>query len=50
MRFVITGNHVGAPIGEVCEIIGMKQVLNRIESGIDFFENLDMESFEKLIK
>lgn len=31
LRFVVTGNHVGAPIGDICEIIGLKETLKRIE-------------------
>lgn len=49
LRFVITGNHVGAPIGEICEVIGTKQVLERIENSIDFFEHLNVEDLERQV-
>jgi len=34
MRFVATGNPVGAPVGEILEIIGRDVSLNRIKNGI----------------
>ena len=46
LRFVITGNPVGAPIGEICEIIGQKDALSRIEDAIDHIRNLKYEELD----
>jgi hypothetical protein len=43
LRFAITGNPVGAPIGEICEIIGQKDVLDRIDLSIDYINTLKPE-------
>ena len=31
LRFAITGNPVGAPVGDICEIIGKEQTIERVE-------------------
>lgn len=36
LRFAVTGNPVGAPTGEICEVIGLKQMVERCESAIKF--------------
>ena len=30
LRFAITGNPVGAPVGDICEIIGAESTIKRI--------------------
>jgi len=38
LRYVITGNYVGAPIGDIWEVIGKKETLNRIQDALVKFE------------
>lgn len=38
MRFIITANTVGAPVGEIMEIIGKKESLRRIEEGKEWLK------------
>lgn len=35
LRYAVSGNPVGAPTGEICEVIGYKQMIKRIEKTID---------------
>ena len=32
LRYVITGNPVGAPVGEICDIIGRDTVIKRLKA------------------
>jgi glutamyl/glutaminyl-tRNA synthetase len=32
LRFAITGNPVGAPVGDICEIIGIEATIERLEA------------------
>ena len=36
LRFAVSGNPVGAPVGDICEIIGQQSVLKRIDSTINY--------------
>ncbi len=42
-RYAITGNPVGAPIGDISEVIGKKAVLRRLSDAQDVFENYQKE-------
>lgn len=46
LRFSITGNPVGAPIGEISEIIGQKEVLTRLDNTVDYLKELKEEEVE----
>jgi glutamyl/glutaminyl-tRNA synthetase len=37
IRYALTGNPVGAPIGEIAEVISRKEVLIRVEQAILVF-------------
>jgi len=37
----MTGNPVGAPIGEISEVIGKAEVLKRLEDSCDFFTDIE---------
>jgi len=39
MRLVITANNVGAPVGNIMEIIGKKESLRRIEEAIEWMKD-----------
>jgi glutamyl/glutaminyl-tRNA synthetase len=39
-RFAMTGNPVGAPIGEISEVITKKAVVNRLQGACALFEKL----------
>jgi len=39
LRFAITGNPVGAPTGEICEVIGYKETVERCEEARDYLIN-----------
>ena len=43
LRFAITGNPVGAPVGEICEIVGKETSLQRIKSAERYLKSLDHE-------
>jgi len=36
LRFAVSGNPVGAPVGDICEIIGQQSVLKRIDATINY--------------
>lgn len=38
LRFAVTGNPVGAPVGDICEIIGKEQTLQRLEEAGHFLK------------
>ena len=38
VRFALTGNPVGAPIGEISEVIGRKATLERLEDASNLFQ------------
>jgi glutamyl/glutaminyl-tRNA synthetase len=40
LRFAITGNPVGAPTGEICEVIGFKQILSRCRIAVDYLKTI----------
>lgn len=40
LRFAVSANSVGAPVGDICEIIGHKEVVNRLQNCIDYISNL----------
>jgi glutamyl/glutaminyl-tRNA synthetase len=37
IRYALTGNPVGAPIGEIAEVVGRKEVENRIADAVLVF-------------
>ena len=39
LRFVATGNPVGAPVGEILEIIGKDITFKRLKNGIEYFKD-----------
>ena len=39
IRFSITGNPVGAPVGDILEIIGKEQTMQRLDNAIEFFSS-----------
>ena len=41
LRFAITGNPVGAATGEICEVIGLPEVINRCKSTVEYLEGKD---------
>ena len=36
LRYAISGNPVGAPTGEICEVIGLEQVILRCHKTIEY--------------
>jgi hypothetical protein len=52
LRFAITGNPVGAPVGEIIDIIGYNDVIKRLENAIDYLKDfkIDDESLETPIE
>ena len=36
LRYAISGNPVGAPTGEICEVIGLEQVIQRCHKTIEY--------------
>ena len=48
-RYAITGNPVGAPIGEIAEVIGKKETLARLDEAQDIFEKQN-EKAKKRVK
>ena len=48
-RYAITGNPVGAPIGEISEVIGKKETLARLEESQTIFEEFN-ETKKKAVK
>ena len=38
LRFAITGNPVGASTGEICEVIGLSEVVSRCHNAIDYLK------------
>ena len=40
LRYALTGNPVGAPTGEIGEVIGMKAILQRCQNSIEYFNSL----------
>lgn len=38
LRFAITGNPVGAPTGDICEVIGLPEVIDRCKNTLDHFK------------
>jgi len=43
LRFAVTGNPVGASTGEICEVIGISQVIQRCKNAIDHLHNEDQK-------
>lgn len=39
LRFAVSGNPVGAPTGEICEVIGFKQMVDRCKLAVDFLKS-----------
>jgi glutamyl/glutaminyl-tRNA synthetase len=39
VRFAATGNPVGAPVGDILEILGKQQVLTRLANALDYFRD-----------
>ena len=39
LRYAISGNPVGAPTGEICEVIGYKNTINRITNAIEYLSS-----------
>jgi hypothetical protein len=37
LRFAITGNPVGAPTGDICEVIGFNSLKTRVNNAITHF-------------
>jgi glutamyl/glutaminyl-tRNA synthetase len=48
LRFAVSGNPVGAPIGDICDIIGYNSVIERIESCIDFLKNRQEDTVDNM--
>jgi len=40
LRFAITGNPVGAPVGDICEIIGAEAAKRRIKNAEQFITSI----------
>lgn len=38
LRFAISGNPVGAPVGDICDIIGSKESIRRLENASEFIK------------
>lgn len=38
LRYAVSGNPVGAPTGEICEVIGLSQVIKRCKNTIDYLQ------------
>jgi len=43
LRFAITGNPVGASTGEICEVIGISEVIQRCKNAIDYLHTEDQK-------
>lgn len=43
IRFAVSGNPVGAPVGDICEIIGQKDVARRLLLARDFIGSIKEE-------
>ena len=39
LRFAVTGNPVGAPTGDICEVIGLPEVINRCKNTLDHLKS-----------
>jgi len=39
IRYALTGNPVGAPIGEIAEVISRKEVQRRVEQAVSVFQS-----------
>jgi hypothetical protein len=38
LRFAITGNPVGASTGEICEVIGLPEVISRCQNAVEYLQ------------
>ena len=38
LRYAISGNPVGAPTGDIGEVIGLKQIIQRCKNTIDYLQ------------
>ena len=38
LRFAVSGNPVGAPTGDICEVIGKEKTLKRCEEAINYLK------------
>ena len=38
LRYALTGNPVGAPTGEIGEVLGLQNIITRCKNTIDYFE------------
>lgn len=43
LRFAITGNPVGAPVGEIIDIIGLSEAITRIDNAMDYLKSVKEE-------
>lgn len=39
LRFAVSGNPVGAPTGDICEVIGFKQTVDRCKLAVDYLKS-----------
>ena len=39
LRWAVSGNPVGAPTGEICEVIGLAEVLDRCQNALQFLKS-----------
>jgi hypothetical protein len=40
LRFAVTGNPVGAPVGDICEIVGAENTIQRIKEAEVFLKRI----------
>ena len=38
LRFAVSGNPVGAPTGDICEVIGLEQTIKRCKNAIEMLK------------
>ena len=43
LRYSVSGNPVGAPVGDICDIIGKASVLKRMDNTIEYLKDLTDE-------
>ena len=39
LRYAVTGNPVGAPTGDICQVLGYKAVMERCTNAIEFLKD-----------
>lgn len=48
LRFAISANPVGAPVGDICDIIGKKTVIKRIDNALENIKDIQDAAQDQL--